>query len=257
MRTKEQLLNSTGQHLAHLRNVPQQVARILQDYRQKATAVYERWDLPDDLKRKGVDLVRAEALDALEAVEGYVRSKTDDVNSLLRTARRRNDTRDMAGELRLQAAWSRLRETLDASDGDLSKVQKTLERAQEAEDFDTLAAARRELPAYLERLGTPLEKDLTRWLDTVAGDDMVKAAVAVADEADRGVYRLGVAFNLARTELKGGLDTGFLPGWKPGTPDDPDGELIQVPWEGRHPNDLVKGGHRLAPANQGAADAPA
>ena len=251
---KEELQFSTSQHLDRLRQVPHQVARILQDYRQKAQSVYERWDLPEDLKRKGVDLVRADSLNALEAIEAHVRDTNDNVDSLIRRARRRSEHRDMAGELRLQAAWSRLRETLDAADGDLSKVQNVLERAQDGEDFDTLAAARRELPAYLERQGTPLNKDLTRWLDIVAGDDTVQAAVGIADEADRGVYRLGVAFNMARTELQGGLDTAILPGFTPGTPDDPDGELIQVPWDGTHPNDLI--GSRYSPLDR-PTDAPA
>lgn len=91
-------------------------------------------------------------------------------------------------ELQRQAAWARMQAALDG----VGKVKTMparglLEDAARVGDTATLEAARRELPAYLQRHAEAMPPDLHLWLDVLAGDPAtvearrLEAAVAPRD----------------------------------------------------------------------------
>jgi hypothetical protein len=236
----EALEKKTDPLLGRLRGTPKKVADLIRDYRTKGAAVLGRWDLPDDTKSKGRDLVRANSVKALQSLQDDVDKAVQEAQEELNRARRKRLQGDTAVELRMASAWQRAKGLLDTTQGDpMTAAQRLVERANDREDHDTLRALRRELPDYLEAKGAPLDAALERWLDLKTGDDTVRFTIVRLVEIERGLPRLQNALSAAKVEIEGGLPAPVIPDWKPGDGPNTDGDLIELPDapDTVHPND--------------------
>lgn len=173
----------------------------------KLAAIDARWDLPDAQKREGK---------AREWAQFENAATTANLDRLsLEAERQRLVAKLTAGhrqpggtdeELRRQAAWSRLEKQLDlvpAESIKFSAALSILEAAAASGDEATLQAARRELPAYLERNKERLPRESAVWLDMNGGPPETVAArvVEMADGKDRAASAIAVRWmqDAART----------------------------------------------------------
>lgn len=192
---------------AQLVGLGKRAVQLTKAHKAKLAAIDERWDLPDTQKREG------KAREWTQFESAATNTNLDRV--LLENERQRLVAKLTAGhrqpggteeELRRQAAWSRLEKKLDAVPADSIKFSAALgilKAAAEAGDESTLQAARRELPAYLERNKERLPNESAVWLDMNGGPPETVAArvVEMADGKDRAASAIAVRWmgDAART----------------------------------------------------------
>lgn len=192
---------------ANLVGLGKRAVQLTKTHKAKLAAIDERWDLPATQKHEG----KAREWQAFESAA----TNTNLDRVILENERQRLVAKLTAGhrqpggteeELRRQAAWSRLEKKLDMVEAGKLKFSAALDilnAAAQSGDEATLQAARRELPAYLDRHKERLPHESAVWLDMNGGPPETVAArvVEMADGKDRAASAIAVRWmqDAART----------------------------------------------------------
>jgi hypothetical protein len=180
-----------------VRQAPAKARDLLVDFRRKRAELNARWDLTPELKAKGLEILRADALDAFRRL----RAEYDQAASIIRdriTADRRTPSKL---DPTAQVAWSAFKEALDASPNPGVYAQQRLERAAARGERALLEAARTALPDLFEARGLEMPDTLADVLDLHGGPPEAAEAVQFQREIAPGLYRSNVALNWVEHEL--------------------------------------------------------
>lgn len=218
----DRLSEVTAQLVGHR----QRATNMVKAHRGKLAAIDGQWDLPDKNKSEGKKLQWQQFESAVSRFNSeratLERERTQLLSKLTAGHRQPGGAQE---EMLRQAAWNRLEKNLDSTPaGQLRFVAATnlLEAAANTGDMATLEAARRELPAYLERHRERLPKETAVWLDMNGGPPETVAA-RVQETCDADSY---MASAIAANWMNRAVRSREVPDIMPGNPHDPPGKRV-------------------------------
>jgi hypothetical protein len=209
-----------------IKNYGHQAPQIIVDLHKSTRALQDDWVLDAESRRRGAQVFKEAASEkALDLQVKYDRARRE-FNEILAktTASHRAAGGGTEGELRRQAAWSRMERTLNALPQSSVKyvtANDLLMKAAQTGDQDTLDAARVELPSWLEHQGETMPDSLGDWLDIQSSIPGVGDARAAAMQHERPMDRAAMAVGHTSHGLANGKPPQILVGMN-------EGEVVHV-----------------------------
>ncbi len=209
-RTRAFLLErQVSDDLAHLGDVPRDVARLLAEHRSTVNAIQQNGDLTPRAKARLVQDSQTAAADEIrdltEGTQGAHEALTRNTTTAL-TVEHGDTHEQLLSEMKLQRAWARTKELLDSG---RATVPEVITNAAAAGDSATFDALRAELAHYQRASGAPdgsikaAHELLAQQEEPLLAPDK-KLARQTEREAEQRRYFAGMALAQAREELGGG-----------------------------------------------------